>query len=120
LAETLVRPKAVEISERELDENALQVTFGFDLRRQKSRNPARCHLSTVSGFTDPSGKEHQQASLVGQECRLFHLAGCDDQLPAKQGVLGDELPASPQDIARQTGDHWQRVDETPQGLGHRD
>jgi hypothetical protein len=78
---------------------------GLGLDKQQSVTPA----------WGQSGQQYHQASLVGLEHRPLQVARSDDQLLAKQGVLGNELAPSPQDIARQTGDHWQRVDETPQG-----
>jgi len=71
------------------------------------------HSVTPPGYQ--AGQQYQQASLVRPARWPFHLPRHDDELLAEQGVFGDELPTSPQDIARQTGDQWQRSGGSPEG-----
>ena len=58
-------------------------------------------------------EKHQQTSLVGLEYGPLDLAGCDDQLLTKQGVLRDEFRPAQQDVLGDSGDQRQGTGKPP-------
>jgi hypothetical protein len=66
---------------------------GFGLHQQQGITPA---------VHDPR-QQDQQTALVRLEDRTLDLPGCHDELLTRQSVLGNELRASPGQVAQDAG-----------------
>lgn len=83
----------------------------FDFFRQNNLNPARCHLSTVSGLTRRSaslqrGRSRARVAIIALSCEenfgRFALRRAHEELLAQRGILGDQLGARSDHIPKQS------------------